>query len=589
MKKTLYISLAASLLTGSVMTSCSDILEADNKTSGGQTSESFFGANPSTLLYSAFAGMRPIVNQVPIFDEGTDLYMNTRGGSPSEFGNYTISVTSGTVKDLYVNCYGVIKFANGCLKYTTPGSQDEMDAIFIRNLAYYYLTQHFGGVPYITEYIESADCMNPRANLSELYNNMIAELSAYYDKCPVSASAHDGHASKQAFAALLAKVCLAAGWDTNVTISSDVNGTYNVSGTSYFTEAASWAEKAVSGVTLYENFNDKWLPTNEASNKEEIFSIMYERTADPSGTGATDNTLCFTYGGYPTGTDASGLKYCNSQFQQNEKAIYLFEKGDTRYEGTFMTTFYDGSSLSDGYMAYYNGADPNSHKINARWFPAYMTVAECEAELNAHLSQYEGLNGANTFKATLLQAPNVTNWTIKNGALQKATQTFTAYHTQTNNGTLVKKFDDPESQYNDQCYRNIVILHASDIILVGAEANLMAGNTNSFWSKINQIRNRAGLASLSNIKDYNPLYTTPSDFGAITELDLLLDERGRELYAERTRWEDLRRTKQLVRYNKAFNSANVPNVSAVKWLRPIPAMEIEYNEAISQEDQNPGY
>ena len=81
----------------------------------------------------------------------------------------------------------------------------------------------------------------------------------------------------------------------------------------------------------------------------------------------------------------------------------------------------------------------------------------------------------------------------------------------------------------------------------------------------------------------------------MTPLDVVLDERARELYAETTRWMDLRRTRQLVRYNVAFN----PNVSSVadmanvdgeiKWLRPIPAAEIETNTGISQADQNPGY
>ena len=36
-------------------------------------------------------------------------------------------------------------------------------------------------------------------------------------------------------------------------------------------------------------------------------------------------------------------------------------------------------------------------------------------------------------------------------------------------------------------------------------------------------------------------------------LDLLLDERAKELYAEGQRWMDLRRTKQLVHYNVEYS------------------------------------
>ena len=73
------------------------------------------------------------------------------------------------------------------------------------------------------------------------------------------------------------------------------------------------------------------------------------------------------------------------------------------------------------------------------------------------------------------------------------------------------------------------------------------------------------------------------------------DERARELYAEGTRWMDLRRTRQLVRYNVAFNS-EVSSVDGmcnargeVKWYRPIPSEELSNNDAMTSDSQNPGY
>ena len=122
----------------------------------------------------------------------------------------------------------------------------------------------------------------------------------------------------------------------------------------------------------------------------------------------------------------------------------------------------------------------------------------------------------------------------------------------------------------------------------------MSGNEAKALELINAVRQRAKATMLTSFASYQPDYETDVNF-MLTPLDVLLDERARELYAEQTRWMDLRRTRQLVRYNVEFNpEINMPSDMAnaqgeIKWLRPIPAAEIETNTAISQQDQNPGY
>jgi hypothetical protein len=170
------------------------------------------------------------------------------------------------------------------------------------------------------------------------------------------------------------------------------------------------------------------------------------------------------------------------------------------------------------------------------------------------------------------------------------------YNAQVNNGVCVKKFDDPESAQvtGNNDYRNLVVFHVSDMYLVAAEAYLMAGQTAQALDKLNAVRNRAGLASLSSFGDYTVNYSTPSSF-TLRDIDVILDERARELYAEGHRWTDLRRTKQLIRYNVAFNmyitsASQMADVAGnYKWLRPIPENEISSNTGISSSDQNPGY
>jgi len=188
------------------------------------------------------------------------------------------------------------------------------------------------------------------------------------------------------------------------------------------------------------------------------------------------------------------------------------------------------------------------------------------------------------------------------GNFKKSIMSVDQFNAATENGVCVKKFDDPNSAQlgskND--YRDIVLMHVSDMYLVAAEAYFMAGQTDKALEKVNQVRKRAGLVALGSFDEYlqnNINYNMSSAFeSSLTPLDLILDERARELYAEGHRWMDLRRTKQLVRYNVEFNkyvttATQMMDAAAknYKLYRPIPTNEISSNTAISMEDQNPGY
>jgi hypothetical protein len=442
--------------------------------------------------------------------------------------------------------------------------------------------------------------------LNEIYSALIEDLTDLYNNSSLDANSdHKGRASKQAVAALLAKICLAAAWDIDTSLNNAEQGTYTVNDKSRFALAASWAEKAINGINLTMSFDDKWSPTNEA-NAEEIFSIMYERANYPGDETSGGHSRQNDFGGYYGNCVKLGLKNVGSDNQQSEKSMYLFEKGDKRYEGTYMTTLYNAELLASGdaawgtsgYYAYYNlTADKlASQPIANRFYPYYATVEEVKADIEAHKSQFVQGNCTNAVIVAILSSPVIKFSFDKNGNYTQSSISVAEYNTQVNNGVCVKKFDDPESAQvagsND--YRNLVVFHVSDMYLIAAEAYLMAGETAQALTKLNAVRNRAGLASLSSFNTYNVEYNTPASF-TLRDIDVILDERARELYAEGHRWVDLRRTKQLIRYNVAFNTyintaSQMADVSGnYKWLRPIPENEISSNTGISNADQNPGY
>ena len=609
MKKYVYKSIAMLFAAGAIMSSCSDFLDAENKTAAGVEADEYFGKTPNELLVTVYSNLKSLVTQVDIHDQGTDLFFNTRGHAAGSFNDYSLTPENGTVQSYYSQCYNVIRLANGVIEYAGAESTEAYEARFIRGYAYYLLTQQFGAVPYITSYINSAEREYPRTPLEEIYSSVIEDLNDLYTNSSLAAQEHTGHASKQAVAALLAKVCLAAGWDVQTTLQSAEQGTYTVNSTEYFSLAASWAEKAINGVQLTMSFADKWSPYKEG-NAEEIWSVQYDRASYPGDVSSGGHSLQNTYGGYFGNVTEFGLKYTNSDNQPTAKAIMLFDKNDLRYEGTFMTTYYnsskDGSSAADwgtsGYFAYYN-LDANklaSQPIALKFYHPATTQAEMEADLKAHQAQFANYtNRAKVQKAVRLDDNNnVLVYTFKeDGTFTAPTKTtYAEYMEQTDAFGSVKKFDDPESQQlTGSCdYRDVVIFHVSDMYLVAAEAYLMAGDATKSLAKLNAVRNRAGLASLNSFGEYQPEYSTSATF-TIKDIDVILDERARELYAERQRWTDLRRTKQLIRYNVEFNNyvasaADMANVAGeYKWLRPIPQEEISSNTGINNEDQNPGY
>ena len=613
MKKNIYISVIAALFAGFTLTACSDFLEAENKTAGGQTADDFFSKDASALLTAAYSSLKNYAFSTDLYSRGTDLYIHTRGKAVSDFDTYTFNTENSTITNLYSNVYRTINLSNGVISYAGADSQLGHEARFLRNYGYYILTQHFGSIPYITEYINSAEKNFPRTPLNEVYSAMIEDLTNLYNSSSLDAQSHTGKASKQAVAALLAKVYLAAGWDLDTSLGDATQGSYNVNSTSNFSQAASWAEKAINGISLSMSFEEKWSPFNEG-NAEEIFSVQYERNGYPGDIINGGHSMHGTFGGYYGAYDASGIKGVSSDDCQSQKSMYLYEKGDERYAATYMMVMYNATKDAsnkpawgtEGYYAYYNcsAADLAKMAICKVYFPYYYTEAEVQAWIDAHESQLiaDKDKYANAdVRISLLTLPQVTNWVYvqDDKGVAKWTKTQVAiadYNAQTSNGACVKKFDDAAADFTNQAndYRDIVLFHVSDMYLIAAEAYLMAGNSAQALEKINAVRGRAGLPALTTFGAYQPEYATTGSF-SIKDIDLVLDERARELYAEGHRWMDLRRTKQLVRYNIQFSeyiadeAAMKGSDGNIKWYRPIPANEISANTGISNADQNPGY
>lgn len=614
MKKTLYISAIAFLLTGFTLTSCSDFLEAKDKTNADQDADSYLNSNPGALLMSTYNSLYNYAAEVQMTDEGTDLYIAMRGKAASDFEAYSFNASNASIQNYYVRLYGTIGYANGVLEKSTDINQIA-EATFIRSYCYYLLTQQFGAVPYVTKYIQDPQRDYPRADVATIYQECISALEGIKGNLPTVANhGNVGVPTQEAVNALISKFYLAWGWDVdtdkgdNKTAAGQItikNGDYTVKSTEHFQKAAQYADMAIanflsSGLTM--TFEKKWSPDNE-NNAEVFWAVQYDRASYVGSESEGGHNLQGDYGNYYGECTATAYKQVGSYRGQSLKSVYLFEKGDSRYEGTFMTTMYNKTEATPssfdagGYFYYYKNPAATA-KIGYRYYPAYMSTAEVEADLAANQSRYTWTSTNNTPKAYHIGSTS-TVYTFKaDGTYTKNSYPiYTEFIKEVGTGTTVKKFDDKDTKVSASAdYRDIVIFHASDSYLDAAEAYLMAGDKNTAQQRLWAVRERsiadkatADVAFGSYTPDYIQVYPA----FVVKDIDLILDERARETYAEQNRWVDLRRTNQLIRYNLAFNvnfseSSAKNNAGEWKTLRPIPSAEIGNNTS-SGMYQNPGY
>lgn len=615
MKKIILIS-AIAMMGAASLTGCSDFLDAENKAQGGQIADGYFGKDASELRVTAYNSIKILVNTfnstngfntTDIYEWGTDLTLASRGNDVGAFGDYSLTSSNGDVLKYYTNCYAAIRWANATLQYGGEDSKYAPEMKFLRAYCYYMLTQQFGSVPLIKHYVNDAERSYPRTGLKEIYDFLIEDLTPLVTDGRLAVEDHNGVVSQRAVAALLSKINLAAGWDLGTTLTNTASGTFSKTDDSYFKAAVSWANKAIdmgAVTTLSMSFADKWSPFNEG-NGEEIFSIQFDRAGYSGDASDGGHGLQNQFSSYYGEEAASGMKASSSMKVPSSKVLYLWDQGDERYDGTFMQFMYNSKIASgvtagwgtEGYFAYYNVSDHSNLPIAFWYAPSYMTESQIDAYVTEHKAQFARGENINEPKAFLM-GDKLVIWSFDaEGNFTKTKPNYSDYLQNINSAPCVRKWDDASTtQSNSQrnCYRDIVLLHLSDLYLVRAEAKYMSGD-GTWMNDINAVRTRSGASTLGSFGDYDPRYSRSASFGNITELDLILDERARELHAENQRWMDLRRTRQLVRYNVEFNPkvtsiANMSDASGnVKWYRPIPANEIAANTGMTNEDQNPGY
>jgi len=554
------------ILLGLIVTlfsSCNDYIEEESLSNVPADPTYKTASGFQLLVNSNYASLKNIYGGAPwLFCSGTDMYAEGRTPEPAGLADYTLLIPSSVgVEQLYQSCYQAIQSVNKTIYYSTITEQNANvpilvgEAKFIRANAYFLLVQTYGGVPIVDDNITSAQLAFDRNTAEEVYTHIIKDLDESLASVGTAAYASAGKVNKRAVNDLLAKVYLTRGYETFGTASD-------------FTKAAAYADAAIAGQALNIPFADLFKATtisNNDLNAETIFSVQYSVASTSTSPTTLGNNQFYYFGPYLGGSETNGAPLRSYNLCPTGYALGLYEKGDTRWNATFMTEIFEYKRPTDGktvlYTPYYDTSIPVAdlrvrHFYEPKWFTAadkanYMATSKRSANFVYHPW------GEYTAEHTLID--NRDCYTIP-----------------------VKKFDDPTpttpNTAGNVSTRDIILSRLSETYLIAAEAYLKAGQPGTGLDRLNEVRRRAGVAN-----------ATAAEFN----IDYILDERGRELLGEYKRWFDLKRTGTLVARASAHNykvkAANFVGVGGqLKILRPIPQLALDLNQN-KVFPQNPAY
>ena len=552
------------------MTSCSDFLDASNKSNvtDKQTFATKEGFN--SLVNDAYQHLQNVY-AAPLFTScfsaGTDMYADARNKMNEALNTYEILTPENEdITNLYTYLYAGIRAANSVSYYAQTAQVDEKtkgqlvgEARVLAAYEYYLLVNNFGGVPIMKGFLTTAGTGYPKSSAADVYAYIISELEDVISKNVLQASTATkggGRISQETAKAILAKTYLSAAWDLNKQ--------------EYFSKAAALADEVIAGRRLTTPFAELWKADGSGDdNAEFLWDVEYDlATANNTTSGGTEwsGYYCNYLGG-----NEDPIKATTSSYVPTLYALHCFKKGDQRYDATFMKELPDinkGNAAGTGYWTWYKNGESLVGKPVTRYYSAwYETDADFEA-----WKAIDPANRANTYRIPMdSQSKEAQNMDGRDMEYYDNQQLVYG-------SSPCKKFDDSKTATTEKntCYRDIHIITLPEMYLVAAEAYLKAGDNPKALARLNEVHQRAGLPALTGTININNI----------------LDESACENFGNGARWMDLRRTQTLVtrctKYNHEMGDKAAQYIGK-KLLRPIPQAAIDANDQLTLADQNPGY
>ncbi|MFM6938517.1 MAG: RagB/SusD family nutrient uptake outer membrane protein [Aquirufa sp.] len=543
------LGLASAIMLGTA--SCSDLLK---ETVVSSISNDYIATTPGFIAatnaaYTPLRSFYATERGLTMSEYGTDIYSAGADGSYKGFHFYDSQLTSSVdiLAQLWDETYKGINTINAVIDRapTVTGLSDAVKAQrvgemkYLRAHYYFILVQQFGPLDLRLKETTGPTKTATRATEQAVYKQIEADLLA---AIPVlenkKASSDYGRATKAAAENLLAKV-------------------YLTRASSKFAEATDYANAATLCNNVINNYGFKLLPDfdqvfDQANqiNDEVIFAVQY--TSDPLTNGFIDNQgnkLHLYFGMQYDVQPGMQRDVANGRpFKRLKPTAYLLNTvfadrvNDTRYKKTFKDTWL--SNKPGTYNTTFDGSKA--------------TVTYKAGDTTIYIPGYEMPLAERAAKKYQVLVPSLYNYALF--------------------PTLKKFFDPlrPDMTYENGS-RDYFVHRLADTYLMLAEASVKLGKQDDAVAAINAVRVRAAAAG----KAENMKVTS-------VDMNLIMEERARELAGEQTRWMDLKRWGNLVERVKQYNSDAAANVADKHYVRPIPQKQVDLSEN-GGFPQNSGY
>lgn len=506
-----------------------------------------------TVVRERFYGAETLYSHMMQMQNGTDMWYDARLSSHiRRWGHYDVSMATDSEVPLgeWKDWYKLVSAANTIIA-SIEGSElseaesalVEAEARFFRGFAYRHLVYLFGGVPLITEQINSPKTDFTRATREQVLDQIIDDLTYASEKLPdINSVSQDGRVSNLVAFHYLAETYISMGeLDKAIAALTTVIDNPN---TALMKERFGTRKSREPGDVYWDLFR-RGNQDRSSGNTEALWVAQME-TDVPGG-------FLTTTGVYNHAFERFFIPAIATLNDPDGKTAVKGIEGDDNSGGR-------GSSL----------AMPTDYLINQIWESDFVNdIRNAPHNIVRDFiysnpeSAYFGKSGLEYPGSVILaQDWRWYPWFVK----------------------CTTPENHPEALYSDKSnyilktsagstYRDSYILRLAESYLLRAEAYLNKGLEDEAANDINEVRMRAN--------------ATPVNPGDVT-IAYILDERARELTLETPRRLTLMRLGLLISRVRQYNFWNADDIQDHHNLWPIPHSEIEANINGNLE-QNPGY